>query len=339
LRDGARFQAPGADVVKAAADLEALGLIQVCQSTAVFCANPDDQDFPPDDPDCPGLIELRRGADECDGDYACPICGRFAYPTLDAKEQIQLLTVTLDQAGIERFVLERCGAAAAAASFEGGVLVLPDTPQNRFVCIVDFCTRSEFLDPIWLTSQPCAHIVVDPRSRVRLGTIDAVQVNLLDLVCGQATLDHVLPPAPRLYVPTDSTPPKASVIDRPPVPGPLERFIVSVTGSEVRVNEVLVEDDNNSLAYLSFLELKRQVVSDVAAARDRPPLTAKTVADRIHKALPGAAVNEGSVQKALNRLEKRIVRRLSEAGVSINRGDVIRSGRYGFYLNKVAFDP
>jgi hypothetical protein len=56
LRDGARFQAPGSDIVEAAGELEALGVIQVRRSDAVFCANPDDRDFPPDDPDCPGLI-------------------------------------------------------------------------------------------------------------------------------------------------------------------------------------------------------------------------------------------------------------------------------------------
>ena len=341
LRDGARFQATGSDIVEAAGELKALGVIQVRRSDAVFCANPDDRDFPPDDPDCPGLIELRQGADECDGDYACPVCGRFAYPKRDAKEQIELLTVTLDQAGIERFILERCrAAAAAAASFDGGVLVLPGTPQNRFICIVDFCTRLEFLDPIWLATQPSAHIVVDPRSRVRLGSInEAMQVSFLDLVCGKATLDHVLPPAPPVCVPTHRTHARAPVIHGSPVPGPPERFIVGVTGSEIRVNEVLVEDDKNGFAYLGFIELKRQVASDIATTRHRRPLTAKAIADRIQDALPGAAVNAGSLQKALNRLDKRIVRRLSAAGFFVDRGDVIKSGRYGFYLNKVAFDP
>jgi hypothetical protein len=341
LRDGARFQAPGSDIVEAAGELEALGVIQVRRSGAVFCANPDDRDFPPDDPDCPGLIELRQGADECDGDYACPVCGRFAYPKRDAKEQIELLTVTLDQAGIERFVLERCGAAAAAAaSFDRGVLVLPDTPQNRFICITDFCTMLEFLDPAWLARQPCAHVIVDPRSRVRLGPAAEIeQVELVDLICGAANLDHLLPQQPRSYVPTDRPASMPSAMDEPPIHGPVGTFIVSVASAEILVNDVVVEDDDGSFAHVSFVELWRQLSSDLEVRRRSSPLSAETIAGRIQERLPSARVSAGSVQKALNRLDKRIVRLLREAGFSINRGDVIKSGRYGFSLNKVAIAP
>ncbi len=159
----------------------------------MFCANLDDRDFPPPDPDCGGMIELRTGADEGGGDYACPVCSRVVYPTVDEKERIELLTITLDQNGIERFVADRCGKSSAGQRFIGGVLVLPDVPQNRFICLVDFCTDPAFLAPSWSETQPCVYVTVDPRVRTRLAaTTTAPQLELVELLDGGVALERLI---------------------------------------------------------------------------------------------------------------------------------------------------
>jgi hypothetical protein len=351
LRQGERFQNPGVDILEAAAELQASGLIQLRQAQAVFCANPDDRDFPPRDPDCPGLIELREGADEGGGDYACPTCDRLVHPTRSAKERVQVLTARLDQQGIERFVLQQCGQATADLVFERGVLVLPGRPQNRFICIVDFCTHPVFLDRGWIATQPCIYITVDPRVRVHLGTTHQARVvELVDLVCGGVVLDELLDQSSRADAhatragPCMRTNPAAP--SRPSLDERLRnqrshRFAVALIDQGVVVEGMVIGCDTNGVPYLSFTELMHQAASDVASGREITPLTAKEIADRINGKLPAATVNPGNVQKGLKRLDRSIVELLQRAGFFINEGDVIenvaRAGKYrgrpGFRLN------
>jgi hypothetical protein len=326
---------------------------------AVLCANPNDRDFPPNDPDCRGLIELRTGADEGGGDYACPACGRVVYPMLRAKEQVALLTVTLNRTGIERFLQLRCGEAAVGQTFESGVLVLPDRPQNRLICVVDFCSDPDFCGPGWVERQPCIQIVVDPRAQVLLcAALRARRVELVDLVCGSVVMDELLgqtsvagprlTPAGRNFVP----PPADGLLLRPDagvIDGSSRKLVIGLASDGVMVGGVLVRCNTSAVPYLAFAELVQQAVSDSAAGPEIVPLTAQQIAERIEGRLPAATVNPGTVQTGLRRLEQSILDRLREAGLRVSKDQVIEnvaragkySGRHGFRLNSdtVALDP
>jgi hypothetical protein len=359
LRQGGRFPDPAPNLREAAAELTALGLILLRRSRAVLCANPDDRDFPPFNPDCTGVVELRQRADEGGGDYVCPACGRTVYPTLKAKAQIDLLTVSLDQRGIERFVAASYGDAAAGQTFEAGVLIVPDRPQNRFICVLDFCTDPRFLEIEWMGNQPCVYVVVDSRARARLGSLGtASHVDLVALLCGGATLDrgvaHRAPAAAR----RPSTDPRLRS-DRPTGSSPASdqsrgrsssrRFSVGLVAEGVTVDGILIECDPNGVPYLSFMELMQQSITDVAAGLDISPLTAEAIAERIRARLPASTAYASTVQKGLKRLDRRIVERLRQEARLINEGDIIENvararkyrGRPGFRLNsdRVAIDP
>lgn len=339
-----------------------MGLIKPRMAHAVLCANPNDRDFPPGDPDCAGLIELRTGADEGGGDYACPVCGRVVYPMLrakPAKQQVTLLTVTLNRTGIERFLQLRCGEAAAGQTFESGVLVLPDRPQNRFICIVDFCSDPNFRTPGWVERQPCIHIVVDWQAQALLcAALRTHHVELVDLVCGAVVMDELLRQAsvvgPRPACAEQNVAwPRAA----PPLPRPgagitdssCRKLVIGLTREGVVVEGMLVKCNASAVPYLAFAELMQQAASDVAAGREIFPLTAKQIAERIKRGLPAANVDPGTVQTGLRRLEQSILDHLSAAGLRVSRDQVIenvaRAGKYsdrhGFRLNsdKVALDP
>jgi hypothetical protein len=267
--------------------------------------------------------------------------------------------VSLDRPGIERFVADSCGDAAAGQAFEAGVLVIPDRPQNRFICILDFCTDPKFVSAEWVGSQPCVYITVDPMMRARLDSrSDVRRVELVDLLFGGAMLDggadHGAPPTvhrpvanPRLLSdrPTTSLPAPDQSRGR----SSFHKFSVALVAEGVMVDGIVIECDPNGVPYLSFVELMQQATTDVAAARDISPLTASAVAERIRAKLPAGAAHADTVQKGLKRLDRRIVRRLRQEARFIDEGDIIENvararkyhGRLGFQLNsdRVAIDP
>jgi hypothetical protein len=346
-------------VLQASAKLQALGLIQLRHGRAVVCANPNDRDFPPRDPDCRGIIELDTDADEGGGDYACPVCDRLVYPHLKRKEQCELLTVTLDQQGIERFVLQQVGAVDPELVFERGVLLVPGRPQNRFICMVDFCSDPAFLDRGWIEPQLCVYIVVDPRVRLRLDAAHHARlVEFADLLHGTVTLRELLSETLRVD-PYGSWLAPALPLRRAEFPRhPLDermkndasrKFAVGLHDSGVVVEGIVIKCDPSALPYLSFSELIQQAASHVGSGREITPLTARKIAERIKEKLPAATVDPDTVQKALKRVDQSIVEVLRQAGFSVAKGDVIenvaRAGKYrgthGFRLNsdRVLLEP
>lgn len=261
-----------------------------------------------------------------------------------------MLITSLDQQGIERFVLQQLGPTSGGLAFEKGALVLPGRPQNRFICIVDFCTDPLFLDREWIETQPCIYITVDPRVRVRLGTRHVRPVQMVDLICGDVALDELLDqtsrvdphasetgPARRAHPTVPSRPGRAERLrDRPS-----RKFAVGLIGDGIVVEGTVIECDGSGLPYLSFAELMQQAASDVGSGREIAPLTARQIAERIEEKIPGATVDPDSVQKALKRLDRSIVERLKQAGFFVGEGDVIENvaragkyrGRHGFRLN------
>ena len=86
-----------------------LGLVALQHVRKVHCASARDDDFPPPNRHCDGLIELRTEADEGGGAYRCPRCDRIVYPEAEQKQQFDSLIVHHRQAGIEAFLIDRCG--------------------------------------------------------------------------------------------------------------------------------------------------------------------------------------------------------------------------------------
>jgi hypothetical protein len=261
------------------------------------------------------------------------------------------MTVTLDQQGVESFVLQQIDAVDPELAFERGTLVLPGRPQNRFVCIVDFCTDPAFLDRGWIETQPCIYIMVDPRARLHLGsTHHARLVELIDLLCGSVapgeSLDEILRGDPHAVWPAPDLPTYRAALSRTQPDermrnDPSRKFAVGLDDGGVVVEGMVIECAASGLPYLSFAELMQQASRDVGSGREITPLTARKIAERIKEKLPAATVDPDSVQKALKRLDRAIVEVVKEAGFLIGKGEVIenvaRAGKYrgqhGFRLN------
>jgi hypothetical protein len=287
------------------------------------------------------------------------VCDRCVYPILKAKAQIDLLAVRLDRPGIERFVADSCGDAAAGQVFEAGILVIPGRPQNHFICILDFCIDPKLVSAEWVGSQPCIYVAVDPTALLRLRSPQSAgRVELADLVCGGATLDGRVAQGVRASIggPSADSGPRsdrstASVpaADQSLGRGSFHKFTVGVVAEGVMVDGVTIECDPNSVPYLSFVELMNQAIDDVVAGHPISPLTASAITNRIKAKLPAGIVHADTVQKGLKRLDRRIVQRLRQEARLIDEGDVIENvarakkyrGRLGFQLNsdRVAIDP
>ena len=193
LRHGARFQSPAARVLAPAEELAGLGVADLQRLRTVRCANPHDGDFPPLNRHCDGLIDLRPVADEGSGDYRCPACERIVFPTADRKRQFDSLVVHLRQAGIEAFLIDRCGEAAIGRVFVGGLPTLPLEGINGFVCIVDYCTDERWYRRSTAAGQPCVYVTVGPDKASQILDEDAIaRVELVDILLGTKDLQALL---------------------------------------------------------------------------------------------------------------------------------------------------
>ena len=227
------------------------------------------------------------------GDYACPVCDRIVYPNLKGKEQCEPLTVTLDQQGIERLVLQQVGAVDPGLVFERGILVVPGRPQNWFICIVDFCTDPAFLDRGWIETQPCIYIVVDPRVRLHLGGAHhACLVELVDLLCESGQLGELLNETSRMDPYASWSAPEVrtrraelprSELDERWKTDASRKFAVGLHASGVEVEGIVIERNSSALPYVSFSEIMQQAALDVGSGREIMPLKAREIAERIEE--------------------------------------------------------
>jgi hypothetical protein len=185
LRHGALFPTPDAEVLEAAGKLVELGLVDLQQLRTVRCAHAPDGDFPPPTPNCDGLIHLRPDADEGGGQYRCPRCERIVYPEADHKEVFDSLVIHHRQAGIEAFLIDRCGELALDRAFAGGVLALSVQGINAAVCLVDYCHDERWLGRGFGVNQRCIYITVGPDTAPRMLPEDAVaHVEFVDVLLG-----------------------------------------------------------------------------------------------------------------------------------------------------------
>jgi len=193
LRQGVQFPSPDVQVLESAEKLANLGLVDLQHVQQVHCASAQDGDFPPPDRHCDGLIELRPEADEGGGAYRCPRCERIVYPEAEQKQQFDSLIVRHRQAGIEAFLIDRCGELAAGRTFVGGVLALSVEGTNAAVCLVDYCSDARWLGRGFGVNQRCVYVTVGPEVAPRLLSDDAVaHVELADVLIDRTDLSATI---------------------------------------------------------------------------------------------------------------------------------------------------
>jgi hypothetical protein len=193
LRHGALFPTPDAEVLEAAQKLVGLGVVDLQQLRTVRCAHAPDGDFPPPTPTCDGLIHLRPDADEGGGQYRCPRCERIVYPAADRKEVFESLVVHHRQAGIEAFLIDRCGELALDRAFAGGVLALSVQGINAALCLVDYCHDERWLRRGFGVNLRCVYVTAGPDLGPRILRDGAIaHVELIDVVLGTKDLRTIL---------------------------------------------------------------------------------------------------------------------------------------------------
>lgn len=332
LRHGAYFLAPGQDIIDAAERLAGLQIIQVHRSHVVRCAEPLDRDFPPARRDCDGLIELRASADEGGGDYRCPSCERLVFPAHDEKREHELLTVFLDQRGIEAFLLEHCRALATGHTFEGGVLTVPVAGLNAFVCLLDFCSDHRVLRRAAAIAQPCVFVTAGPDAARRVLDEPAIcHIELADIVIGTVDLlARLTERAQREVTTVSNVDVPVYVVGRAPAapavtaPAMMRRFAIRLDDDGFWIDNLLVIGPRRTTAIRVLQELIRRFARALAEGAGVRPMTAEQLAD----ALEGGdeIIDPDSVRRTIDRIRADIagtVRR--QTGNPIADDDIIET--------------
>lgn len=349
LRHGARFFTPAPEIVKAAAWLAHLDIIEVRTTLVVRCAEPLDKDYPPPSRDCDGLIALRPEVDEGGGDYRCPSCERIVYPAVDEKRRYPQMTVALKRSGIERFLLSALGAPAKGRSFGDGVLKLPTAGLNAFVCLVEFCTDRQYLRRATAIAQPCVYVTIEPNTPARLLADAGIRhVELVDILTGSVCLCSRLkeaatsPPSTVTNVDVAILASGALPIGVPAVQTAHRRqFAVQLHSAGFSVDDRLIVDATRSSACRILRALVRQYTEALAAGADVRALSVEDLADIVEEYETEARDAE-SIRRTLDRVRDQItaaIRRNTGEAIGVN--DIIETvsrtgtlkGAKGYRLN------
>lgn len=333
LRNGARFPEPAPDILKTASWLEGLGAIETRRLRTVRCANPLDQDFPPSDRDCRGLVELYAGADEGSGDYRCPDCDRVLYPEADDKQIVDTLSVVVSRSGIEALLLTRLGEAAAGARFTAGVLHVSVGHRAGAIILAEYCTDGYWLSVTTVRLQPWLYITLSSDAAWRMAADPAIaHLELADILLDDLDLPAIL--AARSTAP----PQVAAVLDmpvyalgaRPSSPAATSsdaprRFMLRLSPEGVAIDDLLVVPASHATAYAIMRHLVTRLASALGSVDGVGAVSVDELADELGKDLPHA-IDAESIRRALNRTRKEItttVRRLN--GTPIDDNDIIEA--------------
>jgi len=359
LRHGARFPSPDTEVLEAAQKLADLGLVNLQQLRTVRCAHPLDADFPPPNRHCDGLIDLWPDADEGGGHYQCARCERIVYPEADRKAVFDSLLVRHRQAGIEAFLVDRCGELALDLAFADGVLPLSVQGINAAVCLVDYCSDGRWLGRGSGANQRCVCVTVGPDVMPRMLREEAVvHIELVDVLLGVHDLPSIIveratkPPA----VLANVDPLVYSLGARPVAPQLCERaearrvFHLCLSAKGLLIDGLLaVRVQRRASAMAIMHQFMNGYAEAVASGRTVEPMTAKDLADAID---PDAEKFDeiDSIARQIRRIRNSIIETVRQhTGEPIGEHDVIetvsRSGAdedaEGYRLNprSVALGP
>jgi hypothetical protein len=103
------------------------------------------------------------------------------------------VVVHLNQAGIEAFLIDRCGDLAAGRTFVDGVLTVPIRGINAFVCLIDYCDDDPWRRHSTAVGQPCVYVTIDADRAAGIVDDEAIaRVALADLLLGTKDLRAAL---------------------------------------------------------------------------------------------------------------------------------------------------
>jgi hypothetical protein len=359
LRHGARVSSPSAEVLELAQKLADLGLVELQRLQSVRCASPRDGDFPPAHRDCDGLIDLRPEADEGAGDYRCSVCERIVYPEADRKQVFESLVVHLNQAGIEAFLIDRCGDLATGRVFADGVLTVPVRGINAFVCLIDYCGDDPWRRHSTAIGQPCVYVTIDADRAAGIVDDEAIaRVALADLVLGTEDLRTVLMDR------ATTRPAKASNLDvsiyalgTRPIPAARQDeskarrvFHLWLSPAGLLVDGLLAVRVQRRATAMAIMQVLMRTYAEAAASgRMVEPMTPDALADAVEPFI-GTVEDADSIARHIPRIRKSIVETVRRhTGKPIGQHDVIetvsRSGAdedaEGYRLNprSVALGP
>ena len=99
----------------------------------------------------------------------------------------------LNQAGIEAFLIDRCGDLATGKVFVDGVLTVPVRGINASVCLIDYCGDDPWRRHSTAIGQPCVYVTIDADRAAGIVDDEAVaRVALADLLLGTKDLRAAL---------------------------------------------------------------------------------------------------------------------------------------------------
>jgi hypothetical protein len=334
LRHGARFVSPHAGLLEQAERLVELGLVSLEWRRTVRCALPLDGDFPPPIPNCDGLIDLRPDGNEGGGHHRCPRCERIVYPEADGKQVFESFVVHLNKAGIEAFLINRCGDLATGRDFADGVLTVPVRGINAFVCLIDYCSDDPWRRHSTAIRQPCVYVTIDAARTAGIVDDEAIaRVTLADLVLGTKDLRAALMDR------ATARPAQASNIDvsiyglgtRPiPAARPEEAktrrvFHLWLSPAGLLVDGLLAIRAERFRAIGIMRVLLHRFADAAAAGQLVGPISADNLADAVQK-VTGGTHDESTIRRTLVRMRNDIaatVRR--RTGEPIGDHDIIET--------------
>jgi hypothetical protein len=360
LRHGAQFQSPNAQVIESAQKLADLGLVALQHVRKVHCASERDDDFPPPNRHCDGLIELRTEADEGGGAFRCPRCDRIVYPEAEQKQQFDSLIVHHRQVGIEALLIDRCGELAVGRTFAGGILALSVQGINAAVCLVDYCSDARWLGRGFGANQRCVYVTVGPDTAPRMLWEEAVaHVQLVDVLLGlkdlPATILERATSVPGLLANTD--PLVYSLGARPVAPQLREEaepdriFHLCLSPKGLLVDGLLAVRVQRRATALAIMQVLIKAYAEAAASgRSVEPMHPDALADAVDPLVVGTVEDADSIARHIPRIRKSIIETVRRhIGKPIGQHDVIetvsRSGAdedgVGYRLNprSVALGP
>jgi hypothetical protein len=334
LRHGARVSSPSAEMLELAQKLADLGLVELQRLQSVRCASPRDGDFPPAHRDCDGLIDLRPEADEGAGDYRCSVCERIVYPEADAKQVFESLVVHLNQAGIEAFLIDRCGDLASGRAFADGVLTVPVRGINAFVCLIDYCGDDPWRRHSTAIGQPCVYVTIDADRAAGILDDEAIaRVGLADLILGTKDLRAALMDrAMTRPVQASNIDVSINALGTRLIPGarreeskPRRVFHLCLSPEGLLVDGLLAIRAKRFRAFGIMRVLLQRFADAATAGQLLGPISAENLADAVQK-VTGGTHDEATIRRTLARMRNDIaatVRR--RTGEPIGDHDIIET--------------
>ncbi len=341
LRDGFKTSTPSVELVKAAEEIRAWGLIKFRIQEYVVCSEPRDRDFPPKNRHCRGRIYLNDGLDEDGDDFRCPKCERVVLPYRYRKIRHEEIQVHVCRDGIISYVHDRLKKLKTTVRDLGnGAFRLDDFGRMGIVvCVIDYCDDESINSRDWAAENPVCYITVNPRLfEGRFLNEDWIcRVSLVDLIAERVDLRKTITeiadaPVPQTFnkvsIPVCA---KGHVLIQPvETPHPDRLFFVELDEKTVRVNGEIVVNPQAGPRLMVFRILWERFLEDIESGLPASEFRAANLRELLNLMEEASKRydDETTLRKVINNLqgdiEKAVKRKL---GLPIGREDIVQTCR------------